>query len=137
MGSALDPSSKEFRHLTGWWFFIQVFFSVFSVVVFNTPVEDGTYYVKQPWRAAGGGGVQHVVQTLIQIVLIQSSPDLVRSCIWMISRSSSNMGHAGSKTRSQGHLVHFKHSACCPDSNSNSINQIFTKPGQKLYLDHI
>ena len=137
----------------------------------------------------GGDSVQHVVGTLIQIVLIRSSPNLVRSCIWMISRSSSNMGHPGwktrsqdylvhfkhsprcgdsnsnsfnwsspnlirsciwmiswsssnmghavSKTRSQGHLVHFKHSAHCPDSNSNSVNQIFTKPGQKLYLDDI
>ena len=53
----------------------------------------------------------------------------------MISRSSSNMGHAGSKTRSQGHLVHFKHLASCPDSNSNSFNPIFTKHDLKLYLD--
>ena len=45
------------------------------------------------------------------------------------------MGHAGSKTRSQGHLVHFKHLASCPDSNAKSFNPIFTKPGQKLYLD--
>ena len=27
--------------------------------------------------------------------------------------------------------------AHCPDSNSNSFNPIFTKPGQKLYLDDI
>ena len=45
------------------------------------------------------------------------------------------MGHAGSKTRLQGHLVHYKHSASCPDSNSNSVNPIFTKPCLKLYLD--
>ena len=47
------------------------------------------------------------------------------------------MGHAEVKTRSQGHLVHFKHLASCPDSNSNSVDPIFTKPGQKLYLDDI
>ena len=82
-----------------------------------------------------GSSVQHVIQTLIQIVLIQSSPNLVRSCIWMISRSSSSMGHAESKTRSQGLLVHFKDLASCPDTNSNSFNQIFTKHSLKLYLD--
>jgi hypothetical protein len=47
------------------------------------------------------------------------------------------MGHAGSKTRSQGHLVHVKYSARCQDSNSSTYDQIFTKFGQKLYLDGI
>ena len=47
------------------------------------------------------------------------------------------MGHAGSITRSQGHLVHFKHLASCLDSDSKSVDPIFTKPGQKLYLDDI
>ena len=85
----------------------------------------------------GGGSFQHIVRTLIQIALIRSSPNLIRRCILMISRSSSNMGHAGSKTRSQSDLVHFKHLGSCPDSNSNSVDPIFTKPGQKLYLDDI
>ena len=51
---------------------------------------------------------RHFVRTLIQIVFIRSSPNLVSSCIQLISRPSSNMGHAGSKTRSQGQLVHFQ-----------------------------
>ncbi len=50
---------------------------------------------------------------------------------------SFNMGHAGSKTRSWGHLVRFKHSACCPLSNSSSFHLIFTNLGQKFYLDDL
>ena len=45
-----------------------------------------------------------LVTTLAATVLIQSSPNLVRIIIMTRSRSSSNMGHMGSKTRSLGQL---------------------------------
>ena len=47
--------------------------------------------------------IQHGVRSLIQVDFIRSSPNLVRCYIQMMSRSSSNIGHAGSKTRSRGH----------------------------------
>ena len=54
-----------------------------------------------------------------------------------MSRPSSKMGHVRSKTRSRVHVVRFKHSAWCPLSNSSSFHAIFTKLGQKLYLDDL
>ena len=77
------------------------------------------------------------VRSPIQVVFIRCSPNLVRCCIKMMSRSSLNMGHAGSKTRSRGHLVCFKHLAWSPLSNSSSFHPSFTKLGQKLYLDDL
>ena len=55
----------------------------------------------------------------------------------MMSRPSSKMGHAGSKTRSRGHVVRFKHSAWFPLNKSSSFHPIFTKLGQKLYIDDV
>ena len=79
--------------------------------------------------------IQHGVRSLIQVVFIRSFPNSVRSCIYIMSTPSVNMGHAGQKTSSLGHLVRFKHSAWCPLSNSSSFHLIFTKLVHKFYLD--
>ena len=83
--------------------------------IFMPPFEEKGVYSFRTVRQAVRLSICHTfcVRSLIQIVFIRSLPNLVRSCIQTISRSSSNMGHAGSKTRSWGHLVHFKDLAWC------------------------
>ena len=48
---------------------------------------------------------QHLVCTLEATVLVQMSSNLVRMIALMNSRTSSNLGHVGSKTRSLGQIL--------------------------------
>ena len=71
--------------------------------------------------------------TLEAIFLVQSSSNLLRMIILTISQSSSNMGDAGSKTRSVGQIMEKP----CEHSRGQSFGPIFIKLTQKDHLDNI
>ena len=74
-----------------------------------------------------------LVNTLEATVLVQSSSYLLRMIILTISRSSSNMGHVGSKTRSVGQLKEKP----CEHSRGHSFGRIIIKLAQNDHLDNI
>ena len=86
-----------------------VFLNKVNLVIFDFEMTSFSYYsFIRGGQASAGCSVHSSVSSLIKIVFIRSSQNLVRSCIQTISRSSKNMGLPRSKTRSGGHLMHFK-----------------------------
>ena len=73
-----------------------------------------------------------LVNTLEATVLVQSSSNLLRMIILTISRSNSNMGHVGSKTRSVGQLKEKQ----CEHSRGHSFSPIIIKLAQNDHLDN-
>ena len=73
------------------------------------------------------------MNTLGAMILAQSSSNLVRMLIWMISRSNLNMGQVGSKSRSRGQILEkpYEH------SRGHIFSPIFIKLGQDAYLDDV
>ena len=74
-----------------------------------------------------------LVNTLEATVFVQSSSNLLRMIILTISRSSSNMGHVGSKTRSVGQIIEKP----CEHSRGHSFGPVIIKLAQNDYLDNI
>ena len=74
-----------------------------------------------------------VVTTLQPITLIQSSSNLLRMFIWIISRTSSNMGGVGLKSRSLGQIF----VKSCYHSRGHNFYPIFIKLAQNTYIDNI
>ena len=74
-----------------------------------------------------------LVNTLEATVLVQSSSNLLRIIILTISRSSSNMGHVGSKTRSVGQLIE----QTCEHSRGHSFGVIIIKLAENDHLGNI
>ena len=73
------------------------------------------------------------MNTLEATVLAQSSSTLLRMIVLTISRSSSNMGHVGSKTRSVGQIMEKP----CEHSRGHSFSPIIIKLAQNDHLDNI
>ena len=73
------------------------------------------------------------MNTLEATVLVQSSSNLLRMIILTISQSSSNMGDAGSKTRSVGQIMEKP----CEHSRGHIFGTIFIKLAQNDHLDNI
>ena len=73
------------------------------------------------------------VYTLAATVLIQSSSNLLRMFILMMSRSSSIMGGVGSKSRSLGQIK----VKSCLHSRGHIFSPIFLKLAQNVCLDNI
>ena len=73
------------------------------------------------------------MNTLEATVLAQSSSNLLRMIVLTISRSSSNMGHVGSKTRSVGQIMEKP----CEHSRGHIFGPIFIKLAQNDHLDNI
>ena len=73
------------------------------------------------------------MNTLEATVLAQSSSNLLRMIVLTISRSSSNMGHVGSKTRSVGQIMEKP----CEHSSGHIFGTIFIKLAQNDHLDNI
>ena len=73
------------------------------------------------------------MNTLEAIVLVQSSSNLLKMIILTISRSSSNIGHVGTKTRSVGQIIEkpYEH------SRGHSFGTIIIKLAQNDHLDNI
>ena len=73
------------------------------------------------------------MNTLVATVLTRFSSNLVKMFVSVISRSSSNMGHMGSKSRSRGQIKGkpFEH------SGGHSFDLILIKPGQNVCLNEI
>ena len=69
-----------------------------------------------------------LVYTLEGTVLIQSSGNLVRMLIIITSRSSSKLGHVGSKTRSLGQILEKPY----VHSRGHSFDSKFTKLYQNV-----
>ena len=74
-----------------------------------------------------------VVTTLQPIILIQSSLNLLRMFILIISRTSSNMGWVGSKSRSLGQIF----VKSCYHSRGHNFDPIFIKLAQNAYIYNI
>ena len=74
-----------------------------------------------------------LVITIEATILIASSSNLVRMFIYMKSRSSSNLGHVGSKTRSLGQIV----DKSCDHNRGFIFAPIFIKFIQNLHTDDI
>ena len=74
-----------------------------------------------------------LVNTLEATVLVQSSSNLLIMIILTISRSSSNMGHLGSKTRSVGQIMEKP----CEHSRGHSFGPILIKVAQNDHLGNI
>jgi len=66
-------------------------------------------------------------------MLAQSSSNLLRILILMISRTSSNMGGVGSKSRSLGQIL----VKSCYHSSGHNFDPIFIKLAQNAYIDNI
>ena len=77
--------------------------------------------------------LKNLVSTLVAIVLTQSSSDLRRMFVLIISASSTNMGDVCSKRRSQGQIFE----TYCYHPSGNSFNPIFLKLAQIVCLDDI
>ena len=73
------------------------------------------------------------MNTLEATVLVQSSSNLLRMIILTISRSSSDMGHVGSKTRSVGQIIEKRGE----HSRGHSFGPIIIKLAQDDHLDNI
>ena len=73
------------------------------------------------------------VYTLAVTFLIQSSSNLVRMFVLMISRTSSNLGHEGSKTRSLGQILE----KSCLHSRGHIFGLIILKFCQDVCFDNI
>ena len=74
-----------------------------------------------------------VVTTLQPIILIESSSNLLRMLTLIISRTSSNMGGVGSKSRSLGQIL----VKSCYHSRGHNFDPIFIKLAQNAYIDNI
>ena len=74
---------------------------------------------------------QLLVNTLEVTVLIRFSSNLVRMFVLMKSRSSSNMGHVGSKSRSRGQIKGKPRE----HSSSHIFDQILIKLDQNVCLN--
>ena len=73
------------------------------------------------------------MNTLEATVLAQSSSNLLRMIVLTISRSSSNMGHVGSKTRSVGQIMEKP----SEHSRGHIFGTNFIKLAQNDHLDNI
>ena len=73
------------------------------------------------------------MNTLEATFLVQSSSNLLRMIILTIYRSSSNMDHPGSKTRSVGQIIEKP----CEHSRGHSFGPIIIKLAQNDCLDNI
>ena len=73
------------------------------------------------------------MNTLEATVLAQSSSNLLRMIVLTISRSSSNMGHVWSKTRSVGQIMEKP----SEHSRGHIFGPIFIQLSQNDYLDNI
>ena len=74
-----------------------------------------------------------LVNTLEATVLVQLSSNLLKIIILTISRSSSNMGHVGSKTKSVCQL----NEKPCEHSRGHSFGPIIIKLAQNDHRDNI
>ena len=75
----------------------------------------------------------YLVYALEATVLVGYSWKLVRIFVSMKSRTSSKMGHVGSKTRSLGQILEKP----CVRSRGNILSRILMEVGQDVYLDDI
>ena len=73
------------------------------------------------------------MNTLEATFLVQSSSNLLRMIILKISRSSANMGHVGSKTRSVGQIMEKP----CKHSRGHIFGPVFFKLAQNDHLEDI
>ena len=73
------------------------------------------------------------MNTLEATVFVQFLSDLLRMIILTISRSSLNIGHVRSKSRSVGQIIEKP----CEHSRGHSFGPIFIKLAQNNHLDNI
>ena len=66
-------------------------------------------------------------------ILMKVGQDVCLDDVWMISRTSSKMGHVGSKTRSPGQIL----GKPCVRSRGHIFSRILMKVGQDVCLDDI
>ena len=115
--------------------FFSFFFFFFFFKKWNKPNNEILIFKIQmefPIRnctGGGGGGVAKKTEVATLLSLLCGVTPIYHYFFIRPSKTGRIMSNPAAGGR--------RHPACCPDSNSNSFNPIFTKPGQKLYIDYI